>query len=321
MARASLLSITIVSISCLTGVRGILAQDYPAKPVRIVTSGVGGAGDIAARVIAQGLGSSLGQQVVVDNRASGIIPIEVVVRAAPDGYTILLYGSVVWLAPYLRDIVSYDPIKDLAPITLAVTAPNVLVVHPSLPVKSVADLIALARAKPGDLNYGSSGAGSSGHLAAELFNAMAKIKIVRVNYKGAGAALSDVIGGQVQLSFATATSIAAHVQSGRLKALAVTSSKASALLPNLPTIAASGLSGYESASTSGIFAPAATPAAIIGRLNQEIVRALARAEVKERFLNAGSEVVASTPAQLSVAIKADMARMGKVIRDAGIRAE
>jgi tripartite-type tricarboxylate transporter receptor subunit TctC len=321
MTQMNLAALVFVSIGCMAGARGLLAQDFPAKPVRIVTSGIGGAGDIAARVIAQGLGTTLGQQVVVDNRASGVIPIEVVVRAVPDGYTILLYGSVVWLAPYLRDTVSYDPIKDLAPITLAVTSPNVLVVHPSLPVKSVADLIALARTKPGDLNYGSSGAGSSGHLAAELFNAMAKIRIVRVNYKGAGAALSDVIAGQVQLSFATATSISAHVQSGRLKALAVTSAKPSALLPNLPTIAGSGLSGYESASTSGIFAPAATPPAIIGRLNQEIVRALGRSDVKERFLNAGSEVVASTPAHLLAVIKADMSRMGKVIRDAGIRAE
>ena len=297
------------------------SQDYPSKPIRIVTSGVGGAGDIAARLIGQGLGTSLGQQIIIENRASGTIPIETVVKSAPDGYMLLLYGSVVWLAPFLYEAASYDPIRDLAPITLAVTAPNILVVHPSVPVKSVADLIALAKSRPGALNYSSSGSGSSGHLAAELFKSMAKVNIVRINYKGAGAALNDVISGQVQLSFATATSVTAFVQSGRLKALAVSSANPSALFPKLPTVSSSGLPGYESASTSGIFAPTGTPAVIINRLNQEIVRVLNRTDIKERFLSGGSEVVASTPAQLAAAVKADMVRMGKVIRDAGIKAE
>lgn len=297
------------------------AQDYPVKPIRFVTSGIGGAGDIAARLIAPGLAAGMGQQVVIDNRASGTIPVEVVVKSAPDGYTVLLYGSVVWLAPYLRDSVPYDPVRDLAPVMLAVTSPNVLVVHPSIPAKSAADLIGLAKAKPGELNYGSAGAGSSGHLAAELFKAMARVNIVRVNYKGAGAALNDLISGQVQLSFATATSISGHVQTGRLRALAVTSVRPSVLLPRLPTVASSGLPGYESASTSGIFLPAGASSAVVAKLNQELVRALERTEVKDRFMSGGSEVVASSPAQLAVAIKDEMARLGKVIREAGIRAD
>ena len=298
---------------------GASAQGYPAKPVRIVTSGVGGAGDFAARLIVQPLSVSLGQPVLVDNRPSSFIPAEVVAKSPPDGHTLLLFGSAVWLAQFLFENVRYDAFKDLAPITLAVTSPNVLVVHPSLPVKSVRDLMALAKAKPGELNYGISSLGSSGSLAAELFRSMAGINMVRVNYKAAGAALTDVIAGRVQLSFATATSSAAHIKSGKLRALAVTSARPSALFPGLPTVANAGLPGYESASTTGIFAPAGTPAPILARLNHEIAQALNTPLVKQRFMESGSEIVASPPAELTALMKSDIARLGKVIKETGLR--
>lgn len=297
------------------GTGNAAAQGYLNKPLRIVTSGVGGAGDFAARLIGQALTPNLGQPVIVDNRASSFIPAEVVARAQPDGYTLLLYGSVIWLAPYLWDSVRYDPVKDLAPITLAVTSPNVLVVHPSLPVKSVRDLVALAKARPGDLNYGIASPGSSGALAAELFKEIAGVDMVRIRYKGAGAVLTDLVAGRVQLSFSTATSVAAHLKSGRLRALAVTSARPSVLFPGLPTVASAGLPGYESTSTTGIFAPAGTPAAILDRLNQEIVKALHSAPVRDRFLSAGSEVVASSPEQLAALMASDVARLGKLIQD------
>ena len=312
------LALAVVSASLLSP--GMApAQSFPAKPVRIVTSGIGGAGDIAARLIGQALSPGLGQPVIVDNRASSFIPAEVVAQSAPDGHTLLLYGSVIWLAPFLWDNVRYDPVKDLAPITLAVTSPNVLVVHPSLPVRSVPELVKFAKARPGQLNYGIASPGSSGSLAAELFRSMAGLDMVRINYKGAGAMLNDVIAGAVHLSFATASSAATHTKSGRLRALAVTSSKPSALFPGLPTVASAGLRGFESASTTGIFAPAGTPAPVIGRLNEEIVKALRTAAVSDRFMSAGSEIVASPPGQLAALVQSDMAKYGKLIRDIGVR--
>ena len=305
-------------IALLLGTLAAAAQTYPVKPVRIITSGVGGAGDVASRLVAQGISPALGQQVIVDNRSSGAIPVEVTLKAPPDGYTLMLYGSTVWLGPYLHSNWP-DPLRDFAPITLAATAPNILVVHPSLPVKSVKDLIALTKAKPGALNYATTGTGSSPHLAAELFKAMAGIDIVRISYKGAGAALTDLIGGQVQMTFATASSVTPHLKSGRLRALGVSSAKPSVLLPGLTTIAAAGLPGYESSSLQGVFAPAGVPAPILQKLSQEIVRYLHTADAKEKFLAVGVETVGSTPEQFTAAMKAEMARMRKVIRDAGIR--
>ena len=298
--------------------RRLYAQNYPSKPLRIVTSGVGGAGDVTSRLIAQGIAPLLGQQVIVDNRASGPIPVDVAVKAPADGYTLLVYGSTVWLGPYLRSNAP-DPLRDFTPVTLAATAPNILVVHPSLPVKTVKELIALAKAKPGALNYATTGAGSSPHLAAELFKAMAGVDMVRISYKGAGAALTDLIGGQVQLTFATASSVTPHLNSGRLRALGVSSPRPSVLLPGLTTIAAAGLPGYESQSMQGVFAPAGVPSAILQRLNQDIVRFLHSAEAKEKFLAVGVEIAGTTPEAFAAAMKAEMSRMGKVIRDAGIR--
>ena len=316
-----LMNFCVVTLGVCIAAAGIAqGQSYPSKPVRIVTSGVGGAGDVVSRLIAQGISPGLGQQVIVDNRSSGAIPVEVAVKARPDGYTLLVYGSTVWLGPYLRANAP-DPLRDLMPVTLAATAPNILVVHPSLPVQSVKELIALTRSRPGALNYAITGVGSSPHLAAELFKSMAHVDIVRVGYKGAGAALADLIGGQVQMTFATAGSVMPMLKSGRLRALGISSAKPSVLLPGLTPIAAAGLPGYESVSISGVFVPAGTPAALVQRLNADMVRFLHSAEAKEKFLSVGVEAAGTTPEQLTAAMTAEMSRMGKVIREAGIREE
>ncbi len=314
---------SVIALLC-TGllVTAVAAQPYPNKPVRIVTTGAGGGTDLVARLITPGLTAGLGQQVIVDNRGgSVVIPAGVVAQAPPQGYTLLFFANPLWLVPFLQDNVPYDPVKTFTPIILTHRSPNILVVNPSLAAKSVKELISLAKAKPGELNYASGGMGSSNHLAAELLNAMAGVRITRVLYKAAAPALTDVIGAQVQLMFATAGSAMPYVKSGKLRALAVTSAEPSALTPGLPTVAAAGLPGYESVAIYGIFAPAGTPATIIGRLNREIAEVLNKAEVKDRLFASGVEVVASSPEQLGAAVKADMARMGKVIKDAGIRTD
>lgn len=295
------------------------AQDFPTKTVRIVASEAGGGGDFIARLVAQGLTSSFGQQVVVDNRGGGVIAGDVVAKSPPDGYTMLLYGNTLWLLPLMRKYVPYDPQRDFLPITLAAHTVNILVVHPSLPVKSVKDLIALARARPGELNFSTAAPGTINHLAGELFKSMAKANIVRVSYRGSPSALTAVLSGEVQLMFATAAPARPHIQAGRVRPLAVTTATRSNSYPELPTIAESGLPGFEAVSAHGIFAPAKTPDAIIARLNQEIVRILQRPESRDRFAGIGSEPVGSTPAQLAAEIKAEIARMGKVIREAGIQ--
>lgn len=301
----------------------ISAQDFPNKPIRIVTSGVGGGNDFAARLIAQGLLASLDHRVLVENRpgASGIIAAQTVSSASPDGHTLLLYSGSIWLLPVLRKDVPYDPVRDFAPITLAATSPNIVVVHPSLPVRSVKELIALAKARPGELNNAAGESGSTTHLAAELFSSMAGIKIVHVPYKSGAMRMADLIAGHVQLMFATAGSVTLHVKSRKLRALAVTSAKPSPLVPGLPTVAASGLPGYESESPFAIFAPAKTPTTTISRLNHEIVRVLNNADVKERFFSAGVETVGSSPEQLAATVKSEMTRMRKVIKDTGIRVD
>jgi tripartite-type tricarboxylate transporter receptor subunit TctC len=258
---------------------------------------------------------------VVDGREGGVVVSDLVAKAQPDGYTLLLNGSAMWLLPYMRDNVPYDPVRDFAPITLAVSAPNILVVHPSVAAKSVKELIAIAKAKPGELNCATGNAGTSNHLAAELFKAMTGAMIVRIPYKGAAPAITDLLGGQVQLMFASASSVTSHIKSGKLRALAVSSLQPSALAPGLATIAASGVPGYESVAIFGILAPAKTPAPIVQKLSQSIVRVLHTPDVRERFFNAGSEIVGSTPEQFGAAIKAEMSRMGKLIKDAGIRDE
>jgi tripartite-type tricarboxylate transporter receptor subunit TctC len=297
------------------------AQNFPERPLRIVTAEAGGSQDVAARILAAGLTPALGQQVIIDNRVSGVIPGDVVAHAKPDGHTLLIYAGTFWLQPFVRRSVPYDPVRDFSPITLVVTSPTVLTVHPALPVKSVKDLIALVKARPGELNYAMGSAGSANHLAAELFKSMARVDMLGIGYRGNGSAVNALVSGQVQLMFATASSVMPLVKSGRLKALAVASAQPSTLVPELPTVAASGLPGYESISTTGFFAPAHTPAAIINRLNRDSVRYLQTPEARARFLAVGAETVGSTPEELAAKVKSEMARMGKVIRDAGIRAE
>ena len=294
-------------------------QTFPVKPVRMVTTEAGGGTDFATRMIAQGLTQNIGQQIVVDNRPSGVIPGETVAKAPPDGYTMLVSTQIVWLLPFMQNA-PFDPVRDFAPVPLAVTAPTVLVVHPSIPARSARELVALAKARPGELNYASSGIGSSTHLAGELFKSLAGVNIVRVPYKGGGPAMNDLLGGQVQLMFATPPSVIAHTKSGKLIALAATSPGPTPLLPGLPPLSAT-VPGYESMTLIGVFVPAKTPAALVKFLNQEIVRVLHRPEVKERFFAAGSEVVGSTAEEFATAISGDMARMGKIIKGAGVRAD
>ncbi len=309
----------LVAITTMMSWSTTFAQNYPAKPLRIVTSEAGGGVDFVSRLVAQGIAGALGQPVVVDNRPSAVTG-DAVAKAAPDGYTVLLNGNSIWMSSLLQQI-SYDPVRDLAPVTLATRSPNILVVHPSLPVKSVKELIALAKARPGELNYGSAGAGGSPHLSAELFKSMARVDIVRVPYRGNGPVLNAVIAGQVQLTFASAGTMGPLLKSGRLRAIAVTSLQPSALFPELPTVAAAALPGYESTSSYGIFAPARTPAAVINRLNQEIVQFISTAEAKQRLLMTGVESVGSSAEQLAATVNSELQVWGKVIKDAGIRAE
>ena len=292
------------------------AELYPVKVIRIVTSEPGGGNDLVARIVAQGLTANLRQQVIVENRGS--IAIEVALKATPDGYTLLMYGSNVWLLPFLRDNVPWDPVRDFAPVTIAVSLPNILVVHPSLPAKSVAELVALAKARPGELNYAAGTLGVSPHLAAELFKAMAGVNIVQIPYKGGGPALNGLIGGQTHVMFPNAGSVMPHLKAGRVRGLAVTTPEPTPLAPGLPTIASSGVPGYEWISTIVMFAPSRTPSALVSRLNREIVNVLNTGESRQRLFSSGAEVVASSPQELAARITSDMAKMGKVIRDAGI---
>ena len=313
----------LLALGVIAGAMAASGQDYPRKPIRLVTAEPGGGNDFAARLIVQGIGSSLGQPMIVDNRggAGGIIAADIAAKAQPDGYTLLLYANNIWIIPLLRSNTPFDVIRDFAPITWAAKSPNIMVVHPALPVKSVEDLIAHARARPGELNYGSGGSGSSTHLAVELLKSMAGVNIVRVPFRGNAPALNALFAGEVHLMIATAGTVAPHLKSGRLRALAVTSAQPSPLAPGLPTVAASGLPGYESIQIYGVFAPGRTSSAIVKRLHDEIVRVLGRADVKEKFLAAGVEPVGSTPQQLAATIRSEIARMSKVIKDAGIREE
>ena len=304
----------------ICGAGAVSAQPYPVKPIRLAVTGVGSGGDFAGRVIAQGVSPSIGQQIIVDNRGGSNLPALFVYRAPPDGYTLCLQAAPLWITPFLRKA-PYDPIRDFAPVTLAITSPNILVVHPSLPVKSVKELIAFIKARPGQLNYATSGIGGSGFLSAELFKYLAKLDMLRVNYKGGGLALTELITGQVQMMFANAGAVAPHMRSGRLRALAVTSLKRSVLLPELPPVAEVGLPGYELISVQGIFAPAGTPRPIIDRLNREIVSFLQKPETKQTFLKVGVETVGSTPEELGARVRSEMNTLGKVIKAAGIKVE
>lgn len=295
---------------------GAPAQDYPSKVIRILATPAGGGGDTVARIVAQELVSAWGQRVVVDNR-NGIIANETAAKAPPDGYTLLIQSTGLWLLPLLRKDASWEAIRDFSPVTLAIRQPNILVVHPSLPVKSVKQLIALAKARPGELNYATGNIGSTTHLGSELFNSMAGVKIVSIYYKGTAFALTDIMAGQVQVMFSNAASVTPLIKAGKLRALGVTYAQPTALAPGLPTVAAS-VPGYETQTILGIFAPAGTPATIIKRLNQEIARALSKAEIKDRLFNIGMEAVGGSPEQLQAAVKAEIVKWGKVIKDKNI---
>src|SRR5256712_9530853 len=301
------------------------AQVYPAKPIRmIVAYPPGGGTDIVGRMLAQKLGEPLGQSVLVKNRggASGNIGTELTARAVPDGYTILM-GNVAPNAIHvsLFKNLPFDPVADFVPVSLVASTPNILVVHPSIPARTVKQVIALAKAKPGTLNFASAGVGSSSHLAGELFRILAGADIVHVPYKGAGPAMVDVLSGQVQLYFATMPAAMPHVKSGKLAPVAVTSAKRSHALPELPTTAEAGVPGYEASTWYGVLAPAHTPAAVIARLHEKIVRILAVSETRARLADQGFEPVGSSPEEFGAYIKSEIAKWEQVIGDAGIRPE
>jgi tripartite-type tricarboxylate transporter receptor subunit TctC len=308
-----------MTVASLPGL--LFAQTFPTKPVRIVTAAAGGGSDFTARLIAQGITGPLGQPVIVDNRSSGgIIAGEVMSKSAPDGHTLFLGGASIWIVSLLQKV-PYDFARDFAPVSLLTRDVNVLVVHPTVQAASVKDLVALAKAKPGALNYGSAGNGSPQHLGMELLKSMAGIDLTGIRYKGTAPAVTALAGGEVQLTIADPGVVNPHVKQGRLKALAVTSAEPSALTPGLPTVSASGVPGYEWVGMTVMFAPSKTPEVFIARINQEVVRVLRSPENKERLFNAGSEVVGNSPEQFSAIVKSDIARVSKVIKDAGIKVD
>jgi tripartite-type tricarboxylate transporter receptor subunit TctC len=303
----------------------VAAQAWPAKPIRmIVPFTPGGSTDILARAAGNAISEGLGQQVVVENRpgAGGSIGMDAAARAAPDGYTIVM-GHIGTLAvnPWIYPKLPYDPVKDFAPISLFANVPNVLVVHPTLPVKNVQELIAMAKAKPGALTYGSGGTGSAAHLAVEYFKLETKTDILHVPYKGTGPMMTDLLGGQLQLTMTGLVPTLPHVKSGKMKLIAVASAKRIPMLPDTPTIAESGVPGFEATQWYGLLAPAGTPPAIVDRLAGEIRKALGNAEVKRRLEAEGADPVGNTPAQFAQVIKSELARWQTVIRQAGIKAE
>ena len=319
MARPRVL-ILLLAVALL-GAGVACGQAYPTKPLRFLTTGLGGSTDLAARTVAQGLTDSAGWTVVVDNRGSTIASSEMAAKAPPDGYTILVTTDGLWRGPLFQKM-PFDALKDFAPITLVSRSPNVLVVHPSLPVTTAKELIALAKARPGALNYGAGAIGAATHLASELFKVMAGVDIVHVPYKSTGGAVIPLLSGELQVMFGTTATISTHIRSGKVRALAVSTAQPSALAPGLPTIAsAANLPGYESAATAGVFAPASTPQAIVRRLHEEITRALARPDVKERFFNQSVEIVGGSPQETEAFVKSDMATTARIIKEAGIRVD
>lgn len=301
------LAMTMLGISMASG------QPYPNKPIRFVTAPAGGGADLVSRLIAQGLSAPLGVSVIVDNRGGGVLTATSAATASPDGYTLHVTGTL-WLLPLFQNDFPWDPLRDFSPISLTNRAPNVLVVHPSLPVKSLKELIALAKSRPGELNYASGPPGTPNYIAGELFKSLANIDAVGIPYKGAGPAVVSLLSGQVQFIFAAIGLVEGHAKSGRLRILAITTAQRSVLAPDLPTVAELGIAGYESTVTYGVLAPANTPEPIIKKLHQEIVGVLSKTEMKEKFHRAGLEVIASTPEDLTNFMKAEMARVRNIAR-------
>lgn len=302
-----------------------VAQSWPNRAVRLISPfAPGGGADITSRALAQKLTVGLGQQVIVDNRggAGGMLGVDLAAKSPPDGYTLVM-GTIgpIAINPALLSKMPYDPIKDLAPISQAAVAVNVLVVHPSLPAKSVKELVAIAKARPTDLNYGSSGSGAADHLAGELFNAMVKVKMTHVPYKGGAPAMLDLVSGNVQLVFSTLSTATAAIDGGKVRALAVAGSKRFEGMPDLPTMSEAGLKGFEVNNWYGLFAPAGTAKDIIAKANAETVKALAAPDVKKRLMDAGIIAVSSSPEGFSTYIRAETAKWGKVIKDANIKGD
>ena len=299
------------------------ADEYPTRPIRMLVGfAPGGGTDLTARPVAQKLGELLGQQVIVENRpgVGGNIATELVVRAAPDGYTLLM-GTIAALSinPTLYRDLTFDPEKDLAPVIQVVDVANVLALHPSVPANSVKELIALAKQR--SLSAGSSGIGATGHLSIELFNLLAGVKLVHVPYKGGGPAMTDLVGGQVDLVFATTASAGPQMKGGRIKGIAVTTARRSALMPELPTVAEAGVPGFEVNNWYGLVAPAKTPRAIIDRLNAEVTRVLNSADVKSTLYGQGLDPAPGTPERFGAYIRSERIKWAKVIRDSGAKAE
>ena len=312
-------------VTALTLAPFAVAQDFPTKPLRLlVPAAPGGGADFLARIIGTKLGESLGQSVVIDNRAgaSGTIAAGATAKAEPDGYTLLLGQSTsVVIAPQLMQKLPYDTLRELSPVTLVAEVPNILVVHPSVPAGSVAELIALAKAKPNSLNFASAGNGAPSHLAGEMFKTATSTMLTHVPYKGAGPAVNALIASEVQVMFAPIVAVLPHVKSGRLKALAVTSAARSKAAPELPTLAESGLAGYEISSWFGLFVPTGTPPAVIDRLYRETAAVLKSADVVERFSKEGAEPVGSSPANFQKYVRVEFDKYTKVIRDNNIKAD
>ena len=301
----------------VTGPGVASGQDYPSKTIRIVTSVAGGGSDFMARQIAQGLTASFGQPVTVDNRASATVG-EVGSKTAPDGYTLTVQGASLWLTPMLQPM-TYNIERDFSPITMVARDAFILTVHPSLPVKSVKELIALAKSRPGELNYGASTAGGPPQLGIELLKSMAGVNIVAVPYKGTAPAFNAVVAGEVPMTVADIALVMPHAKAGRVRALGVTTPEPTILAPGIPTVASAGLPGFAVIGATGLWAPAKTPAAIVNRVNQEVVRFLNRAEVKERFFTVQQEIVADSPEQFAATIRSEVAKWGKLFNDLGIR--
>jgi tripartite-type tricarboxylate transporter receptor subunit TctC len=305
--------------------QAVWSQSYPTRPIRIiVTFPPGGPSDFVARAVGQKLTEAWGQQVVVDNRggAAGIIGVELAARASPDGYTLLQGQSGgMSINPALHSKLSYDPFRDFAPVSMLVVNPQMLVAHPSLPVKSVKELVALAKRRPGQISYASAGHGSAQHLGMEMLKAMAGIDMLHVPYKGTGPALVDLFSGQVSLQFTSMPAVLPHVKTGKLKGIAVGSPRRSPAVPEVPTVAESGVPGFEFVAWYGLFAPAGTPPAIINRLNGQIVRILGDAELSQRLASQGAEPSPTTPEGLARYMREDHERWKKVIKDANIRVE
>ena len=302
-----------------------VAQAYPSKPLRmVVTFAAGGGADFVARALAPKLGDLLGQPVVVDNRpgANGALGADIVAKAAPDGYTLLLgaAGTMV-VAPHLGANMPFDTFKDLASVSLVAISPFVVTLHPSVQANSIRELIALAKANPGKINYGTSGTGGSPQLATELFNSMAGVKLVHVPYKGLAPALTDLMGGQIQVVFADVGLVKGHIAGGKLKGLAVTSAVRTSVMPDMPTVAEAGVPGYAAGTWYGVLAPAGTPADIVSRLNAETRKALANADVRAAFASQGVDPAGDTAEQFAGFMREEFAKWGKVIREAGIKAQ